>query len=83
MFCRKCGNQLQDDWVACPKCGEGSGSLSEADKKRIAEEEKIRIAEQKKQPKETEALAGCLMFPIRVIAGIIAIIIILSFFVGK
>jgi len=22
MFCRKCGNQLQDDWVACPKCGE-------------------------------------------------------------
>lgn len=22
MFCRKCGNQLQDGWVACPKCGE-------------------------------------------------------------
>lgn len=22
MFCRKCGNEVQDDWVACPKCGD-------------------------------------------------------------
>lgn len=22
MFCKKCGNEVQDDWVACPKCGE-------------------------------------------------------------
>lgn len=21
MFCSKCGNMLEDDWIACPKCG--------------------------------------------------------------
>lgn len=21
MFCKKCGRQIDDDWVACPKCG--------------------------------------------------------------
>ena len=22
MFCRKCGNKLEDDWIVCPSCGE-------------------------------------------------------------
>ena len=22
MFCRKCGNRLEDDWIVCPSCGE-------------------------------------------------------------
>ena len=22
MYCRKCGNELQDDWKVCPNCGE-------------------------------------------------------------
>lgn len=22
MFCRKCGNKLEDDWIVCPNCGE-------------------------------------------------------------
>lgn len=66
MFCRKCGNQLQEDWVAYPKCGEGVNNLSEDDRKRIVEEERARISEQEKQP-EQAGMSGCLLLPFKIV----------------
>jgi len=82
MFCRECGQQVQEDWVVCPKCGiaidDNERPLSNAEKRRIREEEKIRAKE--RSSSNTESLAGCIMFPIRVIVGVIFILWFLSKF---
>lgn len=49
MFCSKCGNKLEDDWKACPICGE---SCSQTEKKTIyVEKERIRFSHQWLIPK--------------------------------
>ena len=34
MFCRKCGKELEDNWIQCPYCGEAVNEKSEVEKKR-------------------------------------------------
>lgn len=34
MFCRKCGKELEDNWIQCPYCGESVNEKSEVEKKR-------------------------------------------------
>jgi len=82
MFCRKCGNEVQEDWVACPKCAtildDIERPLSQSEKQRIREEERIRAKEQNKS--NTQTLAGIILFPIRVIIGIIFLLWLFSKF---
>ncbi|MHC1758279.1 MAG: hypothetical protein AB9917_01975 [Negativicutes bacterium] len=82
MFCRDCGQQLQEDWVVCPKCGMATDDiyapLTSVEKDRIREEERIRAKEQSNS--NTQTLAGIILFPIRVIAGIIFLLWLFSKF---
>jgi uncharacterized membrane protein YvbJ len=88
MFCPSCGNDCKEEWNVCPQCGktlpgkESMGHLSDIEKERISEEEKIRAAERKKNS-NTEQLSGCIMFPFKVLLFIFAILFIISIFVKK
>jgi uncharacterized membrane protein YvbJ len=76
VFCRDCGQKVEDDWVVCPKCGMAQDELNRPltyqEKERIREEEHIRSKERNSHS-ETESLSGCLMTIFRTIVIIIAI----------
>lgn len=51
MFCRKCGNKLEDEWVRCPFCGESTVQVNSSEHEEIKENEQLHTTQIKDERK--------------------------------
>lgn len=80
MFCRKCGNKLEDEWVRCPFCGESTVKVNSSEHEEIKENEQLHITQIKDEikPKKKNSIIKKLLIGMLVLSVFLIILVILG-----